>query len=142
VKVDLDKLEAIAKAATPGPWRWGDWDATFGTVENPRNMRFLERNLTAFADPAPYKCSRQDGRHGVLTTEEFVENDKNREYVAAMSPDVVLSMIDELGFARQQLARYKLALEAAADDGDCALCGEPDGEHDEGCDLAPEPIDG
>lgn len=32
----IDKREVIARAAIPGPWRWGNWNTEFGATEEER----------------------------------------------------------------------------------------------------------
>lgn len=41
LRQQIDEDERVANAATPGPWRWGDWSSNFGTLEQERNT--LER---------------------------------------------------------------------------------------------------
>ena len=65
--ISITALRALLAAGTRGPWRWGDWSAVFGTVED--RMLTLERNLTRLDDPTPYKTTRADGRYQVLTLE-------------------------------------------------------------------------
>jgi hypothetical protein len=90
--IDLTRLEALARAATPGPWRWGDWSCFYGSRENLGGVLRLERNPT-HPGPEPYVRQRGDGATSVLLLEERPDNEANAEYVAAASPDVVLELI-------------------------------------------------
>jgi hypothetical protein len=90
--LDIDRLEDLAKAATPGPWRWADWSAPFGTDEQPDRMLVLGRNLTQGDSAVPYIRQRTDGAHLVLRVDERPEGAVAR-YIAALSPDVVLELI-------------------------------------------------
>lgn len=92
MKVDLDDLERKARAATPGPWRLGDWSAVFGTRERPERMLIIERNLT-HAGPEPYVCGRGDGRFEVLRLDEPVSDEANALHIAANSPSVTLALV-------------------------------------------------
>lgn len=89
---DLDDLERKARAATPGPWRLGDWHAVFGTREHPERMLVLERNLT-HAGAEPYICNRADGRFEVLRLAGPIEHQSNADHIVANSPPVTLSLI-------------------------------------------------
>src|SRR4051812_6437627 len=98
----LAALEAAARAATPGPWRFGDWSITFGSFENPENMRTLERNITQGGNPKPYRCTRPDGRTRVLRLDEPVEDAENAAYIAAADPSTMLQLIADLRAARRR----------------------------------------
>ena len=119
--MNLDDLAAKARAATAGPWRWGDWSARFGTAESVECMLTLERNLTRGDDPTPYKCTRADGRHQVLSVEAsdaFGNNGENdKAYIAAASPSVILALIARLRAAEAYI-------DAAEHCRHCRHCGE------------------
>lgn len=36
LNAELDRREAVARAAVSGPWRWGNWDTEYGSVEEER----------------------------------------------------------------------------------------------------------
>lgn len=38
LRARLDEVATAAQGATPGPWRLGDWEASFGTVERERTV--------------------------------------------------------------------------------------------------------
>jgi hypothetical protein len=62
--LDLAAIEARLKAATPGPWRWADWHAIFGTWEDPKNRRVLEQN------------PRYDFRNSMIIPEKDVRTER------------------------------------------------------------------
>lgn len=68
--LDLDKLEALAKAATAGPWRL--------YRQPPGTVGVVNRN-------------DETGRAVAASS-----SDANASYIAAMSPDVALAMIARL----------------------------------------------
>jgi hypothetical protein len=80
--LDIDCLRQLATAATPGPWRWNGEDG-------PLFAPGCKRVMSAY---------RVDPSHAEI----YVE-DNNREYIAAVSPDAVLRLLDRVA-----------ALEAAA----------------------------
>jgi hypothetical protein len=90
--IDIDALEKLARAATPGPWRWGDWACMFGYRENLEGVLRLERNPT-HPGPEPYVRQRGDGATSVLILEEPPDRAIDAEYIATVSPDVVLELI-------------------------------------------------
>ncbi len=73
---DLDHLEKLAKAATPGPWE----------INKAWNWR---RDRTAVI--APEKCSVASTYHDDLDTGEA-----NGAYVAAANPKTILALIDRI----------------------------------------------
>lgn len=86
---DLDRLEALAKAATPGPWHAGDrgigWEVHAG---RPGKRGCYERDADCRDLNSEYK-------------DTFTQADAS--YIAAASPDVILGLIKEL---REAWARH------------------------------------
>jgi hypothetical protein len=77
--IDLDKLERLARAATPGPWKWRE---ECGSVSLDRVVSDDERGIgehVAFAAPCGYENS------SIIIEDAAV--------IAAASPDAVLAMI-------------------------------------------------
>ena len=85
--IDLDDLERIACAATPGPWTWRD-DRLFGPP------RVVDYGLGPERDDA--LIIETDGGH-------YGPEEPDRAHIAANSPDVTLVLITRI-----------LVLEAAA----------------------------
>lgn len=86
--VDLDALERLAKEATPGPWMPDGED--FWTVQGGLNMGLVAQ----IGNPA-YPCTADE---------------PNARYIAALSPDVVLSLVGEV----RRLRHYVGASETLA----------------------------
>ena len=82
-----ERLE-LAQKATPGPWRWGDWSATFGTPEMERNA--LEHSPGHGPFPNPER--RDIEAIGVLRLQDSLECDDRPEreasalFIAANDP--------------------------------------------------------
>lgn len=74
----LDEEEAAAKAAVPGPWRWADWSATFGTREQERNA--LEHSPEQ--GPFPAVARRELEATLVLHLADSLECDTDQERCA------------------------------------------------------------
>lgn len=85
--IDLDQLESVAKAATPGPW-----------VRHPEDVYSDVGAHVAFC---PTVCSSAPER---CISEEQAES--NAAYIAAANPAAVLELIEELRTARL-MAGYK-----------------------------------
>lgn len=83
MKLDLDKLEALARAATPGPWlRPSPWT---GSII--RDDRIVSRvNGESVFDGAP--CGYENS--------SLMAKSVDIDYLEAVSPDVVLELIAEL----------------------------------------------
>lgn len=107
---DLDILEQKAMAATPGPWRFADRSATFGTMENPERMTTIERNLT---HPGHDPCIRRhnDGTSQILSLDEPIEYAANAVHIVANSPDVTLMLVRKLRGLMVEQARAREILE-------------------------------
>lgn len=75
----------IAKAATPGPWRGGDWKATFGTPEEEINVIESAPGYGSF----PAQRERAVNSELVLSVEDGYETDTftaNIAYITAHDP--------------------------------------------------------
>jgi hypothetical protein len=107
--LDLDKLAALAKAATPGPWEW------------------LRSNMSWGGQPCVLDANGALIRFNASRTDAQA----NAAFVAACDPTTVLALIesqrklkrdfisacDELRHAREQLIEYEqLAMERSARD--------------------------
>jgi len=79
--VDLDKLERLAKTATPGPW--DSWPWGVADTDEVDTCFFGQRGEPARA--AIGECYPELGQG---------ENDA--QYIAAVSPDVVLELIERI----------------------------------------------
>lgn len=76
-KIDLDELEQLAKAATPGPWVANNWgrvwhtpnpdskrlvcDTMRNTVKNPKSWRANARLIAAMRNAVPELIARVRG---------------------------------------------------------------------------------
>jgi hypothetical protein len=120
----ITEIRELLAKATQGPWRWGDWSAHFGTVESDEHMLTLERNPTRGADPTPYKCTRADGRHQVLSVEasdSFGSNGDNDKAFIAAAPSALAEALDEVERLREALVEVcDLAEEANGDPSSCS----------------------
>jgi hypothetical protein len=88
--VDLDALEAAARAATPGPWQVGYNDGS-GRYESDKD----EFCITTGHDSV---------LHASCLNPECAEDDA--AYIAAASPDVILRLTAELRKARETIAAH------------------------------------
>lgn len=88
MNLDLDKLEAAARAATPGPWEWDGRrvDPDDGYVHIP-------------------ECSYIVGLISLAGHYEGYQEDC--DFIAATSPDVVLELVRRLRAAEANEARYQ-----------------------------------
>jgi hypothetical protein len=101
-----DRLRAVALAATPGPWEWDD------------------KGLWSHPKGAGWACvivANYEYDTGV--TLDYT--DRDADYIAAASPDVILALLDELDTLRDEAERLRLRisndairLRAAADAGE------------------------
>lgn len=90
--IDLDLLEARAKAATPGPWKNVDTPAMSVCDE------IHDANGTRIAMALTTRHPR-DGEQFI----DFDQAEANAAYIAAVSPAVVLGLIAELRKLRAEL---------------------------------------
>lgn len=86
--IDIDKLEALAKAATPGEWISY---TPIGAALNPWEATFV-------AGPIPRYMDRSQG---------FCPADGN--YIGASNPQVVLALIAEVRVLREDAAKVRKA---------------------------------
>lgn len=96
-----DQLEALAQAATPGPWHWVDADTDeHVSPDDPIaegvyrfSLRTIEEFPTKYVGPLP--------KFIIAEAEEFLEVEQpdgtwthpDAAYIAAASPDVVLRLV-------------------------------------------------
>ena len=82
---DLDRLEALARAATSGPW-----------VLNPGKLEGLWHQLPGKGRGYGMLCWVEEDKHGNLTEEVgFRSGDADRTFIAAANPSTVLRLIAE-----------------------------------------------
>ena len=87
----LAELEAAARAATSGEWRWQPYGKDAATL--------YQVPLT----PNVHECNI------LKTTEDWYPSEDDAAYIAAMSPDMALSLIASLRECREQLAAERAA---------------------------------
>ena len=85
--IDLEALEAKAKAATAGPWMLD------GMGEDEPEINYWAHLFIGTAEP------NESGSHEVIATSED-KHGPNGEFIAAAHPAVVLALITELRTAR------------------------------------------
>jgi hypothetical protein len=92
----LLEIETLCEAATPGPWRWGDWRTDFGLLESEFRLT-LEHNPTHGAAPDPVQRDRRDDAvcRRVLAAEDEIANPADATFIAA-SRSVVPELIAEV----------------------------------------------
>jgi hypothetical protein len=92
---DLDRLEALAKAATPGPWRVSEDDLT-----HPGSGCDIDADGGRVASDC---CGYQGG----------ITNMDDGEYIAAASPDVTLELIATIRSLRYTRERVESLVDNA-----------------------------
>ena len=101
MKLDLDELERLAKAATPGPWdattAGGTRRLTLTTAPVPHAEYGQTRELIA-SFSVVYVGTPPDAR-GRAAEDSIVQGEANAAFAAAANPAVVLALIDELRVA-------------------------------------------
>jgi len=90
MKVDLNELERLAKAASPGPWE---------CHESWQGQSFVERNAITDAEQKLVGYVREGDAQGSLPVAHTFEMDQpgrdraNAQFIAACNPAVVLEML-------------------------------------------------
>ena len=111
---DLDELERLAKAATPGPWT-NEGGAIKG--EHSFHCNGVPRNSLGISS-ASYSET-------ICKTYGFIELPQpaaNAAYIAACSPDTVLRLVREVALLREVVAAADAYRKA------CPPLGDPDDE--------------
>lgn len=111
-RVDLDHLERLAKAATPGLWLPGDGER-------------VPSDVVSAPDATRDGFDDEDYAHygGALVAESMRPAD--REYIAAADPATVLALVAELRAARRERKALRSALERTRDNFAAAVRGLP-----------------
>jgi len=95
------------KNTTPGPWRWGDWSATFGTREQHRDS--LEYSPTHKDDPTPVIRTPSDTITRVLKVEDRDEMSDDDAELIRRAPelrDALAEMLRDFG-GNMDSARFR-----------------------------------
>lgn len=94
--MDLNELERLANAATPGPWSWTNnegWAYPQTYVDSEGRA-----NIARFVNGAPqFECTVGEAR------QEW----RNAAFIAAANPFVVLELVRRLREAEKDAARYR-----------------------------------
>ena len=107
---------------TPGPWRWADWRAQFGTLEG-SNRNVLESKLAHGDAPGPVVREREDEVFEVIRLDEPTVEDYDPDDVELIrrAPELrheLLSLVDEfagvLGPERVRMLRDLAIAEPSA----------------------------
>lgn len=102
---DLNELKAKAEAATPGPWRVEDspWMDDFAHWEDCDRAKQVWAQNEDGEDEEMLECNDRANHPGELTGPFTVDvgdyyalSEANADYIAAVSPDVVLKLIAEV----------------------------------------------
>lgn len=88
--MELDKLEALASAATPGPWQDVKGDMSFNIISNK-----AKSNVIVSCDCSDISVSK---------AEETTQ--KNTEFIAATHPAAILEIIADLKKARADACEW------------------------------------
>ncbi len=100
--MNLSDLERLAKAATPGPWRWDPGDCSMGSVREDHweTVLFadLDRELIGDGDLLVAGAA-----HG--GSPRVIIDDKDAAFIAACDPSTVLKLIVVVRSAAEDLAR-------------------------------------
>lgn len=108
--IDVDELEAKAKAATPGPW-----EQTYGYGDSGHNNNVIFGR----EQPNQYVCRIVSGRGNGGEPESHA----NAAYIAALNPSVALALIARLKAAEHVAAWAEDADRNMHDDcGGCDAC--------------------
>lgn len=103
---ELEKLEALAKAATPGPWAYEPHGDT------------MEYGVGVLMDENDNQVSGYQ-ESGVMTVVESVavevNGQSNAAFIAAANPQAILTLIQEKREMEEALKRMRIALEGLAE---------------------------
>lgn len=86
--LDLDRLEQLARAATPGPWQ-----------RDPSEDRIVQVGATSSFDSVLNGAPVGDCNSTLMGRDEDID------FIAALSPDVVIALVAELRAARSGVFR-------------------------------------
>lgn len=97
--LDLDRIEGLAKAATPGPWQHGYWSGQCHKKHT--------HHGPSGPDPCVYDYTVSSGANGVASSTERVDvlgsdydgmaaKEADLAYIAALDPTTVTAMITRI----------------------------------------------
>lgn len=95
---DIEKLKALAKAATPGPWSWDDED--FGPPDLRRRVTLYAGRVATDSGIEGLGPIQTHGMNLFGRMEPDANGTNNFNYVCAVSPENVLEIITELADLR------------------------------------------
>lgn len=94
--IDIDKIESLAKAATPGPWRGDRFDGTVKYDIVAGDYPNGAYTIICHGDNG----NACDGGYGFTSAE-------NEAYVLAANPDTILALVAEVRRLREDAERYR-----------------------------------
>lgn len=112
--LDLDALAEAERAMTVGPWRWGDWGATFGRFES--RSRYTLEHAPAYPIDA---CAIREKHHEavrILTITDDAASESNAAGIVALrnaAPHLIAEARAAVAL-RQELAALRAHFDAAA----------------------------
>lgn len=112
-KLDITAARAICEAATPGPWRWGDWRAEFGLIESEFRLT-LERNRLHGSAAHAVRRDRDDDCVRVLKVEDEIAP-SDAAFISAAREGWTVAL-DECERLRAEVAKFREQLAIARDD--------------------------
>lgn len=98
---EIEEIERRNSKRTPGFWRWSDWDAYFGTLEDESNMTVLDSWPEQLSIESRVASSDDPGVK-VIRIERDDERQEDKDFIAACSVDIP-NLLESLKAAREAL---------------------------------------
>jgi hypothetical protein len=87
VSVTIEQLRALAEGATPGPWR---------AIPDPGEHLICEACGDEWTGDSHAALIAHSGKVGLFLVMHDARDDANAAYLAALSPEVVLDLLDQI----------------------------------------------